>query len=106
MSPVGSRRAAASAWVSGPLTSLAITQLLLAVDLRRIWPEAQRLFGPFVVALLSTLLAVLLGAVLLKPWLQDNSTLLAGIYTATFTGGSLKLCVPSPGLCSRRSRCS
>lgn len=80
---------AASAWVSGPLTSLAITQLLLAVDLRRIWPEAQRLFGPFVVALLSTLLAVLLGAVLLKPWLQDNSTLLAGIYTATFTGGSL-----------------
>ena len=82
-------QAAASAWVSGPLTSLAITQLLLAVDLRRIWPEAQRLFGPFVVAVVSTLLAVLLGAVLLKPWLQDNSTVLAGIYTATFTGGSL-----------------
>ena len=82
-------QAAASAWVSGPLTLLAITQLLLAVDLRRIWPEAQRLFSPFVVAVLSTLLAVLLGAVLLKPWLQDNSPVLAGIYAATFTGGSL-----------------
>ena len=82
-------QAAASAWVSGPLTSLAITQLLLAVDLRRILPEAQRLFVPFVVAVVSTLLAVLLGAVLLKPWLQDNGPVLAGIYTATFTGGSL-----------------
>ena len=58
---------AAAAWVSGPLTSLAITQLLLAVDLRRIWPEAQRLFAPFVVAVVATLLAVLLGAILLKP---------------------------------------
>ena len=80
---------AAGSWVSGPLTSLAITQLLLAVDLRRIWPEAQRLFSPFVVAVVSTLFAVLLGAVLLQPWLQGNSTVLAGIYTATFTGGSL-----------------
>ena len=80
---------AAVNWVSGPLTSLAITQLLLAVDLRRIWPEAQRLFAPFVVAVVATLLAVLLGAVLLKPWLLGNSTVLAGIYTATFTGGSL-----------------
>ena len=79
----------AAAWVSGPLTSLAITQLLLAVDLRRIWPEAQRLFPPFVVAVVSTLLAVLLGAVLLEPWLQGNSPVLAGVYTATFTGGSL-----------------
>ena len=79
----------AAAWVSGPLTSLAITQLLLAVDLRRIWPEAQRLLPPFVVAVMSTLFAVLLGAVLLDPWLQGNSSVLAGVYTATFTGGSL-----------------
>tara|TARA_B000000565_G_scaffold158540_1_gene119951 strand:+ start:916 stop:2019 length:1104 start_codon:yes stop_codon:yes gene_type:complete len=82
-------QAAAAAWVTGPLTSLAITQLLLAVDLRRILPEAQRLFAPFLVAVVSTLSAVLLGAVLLNPWLQGNSPVLAGIYTATFTGGSL-----------------
>ena len=58
---------AAGSWVTGPLTSLAITQLLLAVDLRRIGPEAKRLFSPFVVAVVSTLFAVLLGAVLLQP---------------------------------------
>lgn len=78
-----------SGWVSGPLTSLAITQLLLAVDLRRIWPEARRLVIPFAASAISTLMAVLAGAVLFSPWLGAQSALLAGVFTATFTGGSL-----------------
>ena len=40
----------ASGWVSGPLTSLAIAQLLLAVQLERLWPDARKLFIPFVAA--------------------------------------------------------
>ena len=67
-------QAAAAAWVTGPLTSLAITQLLLAVDLRRILPEAQRLFAPFLVAVVSTLSAVLLGALLLMLTVQAVET--------------------------------
>ena len=32
-----------SGWVNGPLTSLAIVELLLAVELRRVLPDARRL---------------------------------------------------------------
>ena len=81
--------ARASSWISGPLTSLAIAQLLLAVDLRRIWPDARRLLLPFITAVLCTLIAVLVGALLFQPWLGSDAGLLAGVFTATFTGGSL-----------------
>ena len=80
---------AAAAWVNGPLTSLAIALLLLAVDLRRLWPEARRLLLPFVMAVLSTVAAVLLGGWLLQPLLGSGRGVLAGVFTATFTGGSL-----------------
>ena len=80
---------AATAWVSGPLTSLAIAQLLLAVRLRGLWPDARKLLAPFAAAVVSTVLAVLLGAWLLRPWLGEQGPVLAGLYTATFTGGSL-----------------
>ncbi len=79
----------ASGWISGPLTSLAITQLLLAVDLRRLWPDARRLVAPFAAAVVFTLIGVIAGAWLLQPWLGSNQAVLGGIYMATFTGGSL-----------------
>ena len=79
----------ASGWISGPLTSLAITQLLLAVDLRRLWPDARRLVVPFAAAIVFTLIGVIAGACLLQPWLGSNQAVLGGIYMATFTGGSL-----------------
>ena len=79
----------ASSWISGPLTSLAIAQLLLAVDLRRIWPDARRLLLPFITAVICTLIAVLVGALMFQPWLGSDAGLLAGVFTATFTGGSL-----------------
>ena len=80
---------AAAGWVSGPLTSLAIAQLLLAVDLRRVWPDARRLLTPFVASVLLTLVAVLLGGLVIGPWLGAERSVLAGVFTATFTGGSL-----------------
>lgn len=82
-------QAQAADWVNGPLTSLAIALLLLAVDLRRLWPDARQLLAPFLMAVLCTLLAVLLGGWLLQPLLGADRSVLAGVFTATFTGGSL-----------------
>ena len=79
----------ASGWVSGPLTSLAIAQLLLAVQLERLWPDARKLFIPFVAAVFSTLVAVLAGSWFLAPLLGEQAPVLAGLFTATFSGGSL-----------------
>jgi len=82
-------QAEAAAWINGPLTSLAIALLLLAVDLRRLWPDARRLLVPFLMAVVCTLLAVLIGGWLLQPLLGPGRSVLAGMFTATFTGGSL-----------------
>ncbi|WP_398328437.1 DUF819 family protein [Vulcanococcus sp.] len=82
-------QAEAAAWINGPLTSLAIALLLLAVDLRRVWPDARRLLVPFLMAVVCTVLAVLIGGWLLQPLLGPGRSVLAGMFAATFTGGSL-----------------
>ncbi|MBE9153424.1 DUF819 family protein [Cyanobium sp. LEGE 06113] len=81
--------AAAEALVTGPLTSLAIALLLLAVDLRRVWPGAQRLLQPFATAVLAAVLGTGLGAWLLGGRLGADLPALSGLFTATFSGGSL-----------------
>ncbi|QNI70382.1 DUF819 family protein [Cyanobium sp. NS01] len=81
--------AAAEAVVTGPLTSLAIALLLLAVDLRRVWPGAQRLLQPFATAVLAAVLGTGLGAWLLGGRLGADLPALSGLFTATFSGGSL-----------------
>ncbi len=79
----------AAGLISGPLTSLAIVQLLLAIDLRRVWPDARRLLTPFVAAVLLTLVAVLLSGLVMGPWLGDELSVLSGVFAARFTGGSI-----------------
>ena len=79
----------AAALISGPITSLAIVQLLLAIDLRRVWPDARRLLPPFVAAVLLTLIAVLLSGLVLGPWLGEPLSVLSGMFAARFTGGSI-----------------
>ena len=79
----------AVSWVNGPLTSLAIAELLLAVELRSVLPVARRLLLPFTTAVAGTLSAVLLVGVLLSGWLGQSWISLAGLFSATFTGGSL-----------------
>ena len=66
----------AAGLISGPLTSLAIVQLLLAIDLRRVWPDARRLLTPFVAAVLLTLVAVMLSGLVLGPWLGEPLSVL------------------------------
>ena len=79
----------AVSWVNGPLTSFAIAELLLAVELRSVLPDARRLLLPFIAAVAGTLLAVLLVGLLLSGWLGQSWISLAGLFSATFTGGSL-----------------
>jgi len=76
-------------WVNGPLTSYAIAELLLAVELRSVLPDARRLLLPFITAVAGTLAAVLLVGLLLSGWLGQSWISLAGLLSATFTGGSL-----------------
>ena len=80
---------AAVSWVNGPLTSFAIAELLLAVELRSVLPDARRLLLPFITAVAGTLAAVLLVGLLLSGWLGPAWISLAGLLSATFTGGSL-----------------
>ena len=79
----------AVSWVNGPLTSLAIAELLLAVELCSVIPDARRLLLPFITVIGGTLVAVLLIGLLLSQWLGQSWISLAGLFTATFTGGSL-----------------
>ena len=79
----------ATSWVYGPLTSFAIAELLLAVELRSVLPDARRLLLPFIAAVAGTLVAVLLVGLLLSGWLGQSWISLAGLLSATFTGGSL-----------------
>lgn len=80
---------AATAWINGPLTSLAIAELLLAVRLRELWPAARRLLPAFAASVVCTLAGVLLAGLLLHQQLTTALPQLAGLYAATFTGGSL-----------------
>ena len=79
----------AVSWVNGPLTSFAIAELLLAVELRSVLPDARRLLLPFLTAVAGTLVAVVLVGLLLSGWLGQSWMSLAGLLSATFTGGSL-----------------
>lgn len=81
--------AGVSGWVNGPLTSLAIVELLLAVELRRVLPDARRLLPPFLVSVLATVFAVLVFGWVIRPWLSEDASALAAVYTATFTGETL-----------------
>ena len=81
--------AAVSSCVSGPLTSLAIAELLLAIKLQTVLSRARQLLPLYGAALLATLTGVLIGALLLAGPLAEQRSILAGLYTATFSGGSL-----------------
>ena len=80
-----------SAWISGPLTSLAIAELLLAIRLKSLLQRARPLLLLFGLAVLATLVGVLVGAVALAQPLGDQRSELMGLYAATFSGGSLNL---------------
>lgn len=75
--------------VTGPVTSLAIAWLLLAVhvsDLRRAGPRMLAAFG---LAVAGTVAGAVLGGLLLGSALGDASWRLSGTLVGTYSGGSL-----------------
>ena len=75
--------------VQGPVTSLAIVWLLFAVDLKLLKKAGPAMLWLFLIAVVSTSLASLLAAFLFRGIFGDETWKLAGILTATYSGGGL-----------------
>jgi len=75
--------------IFGPVTSLAIVWLLLAVDLRDLRAAGPRMLAGFAVAVVATVAAALVAALLFSDVLGDRAWKLAGVMTGTYSGGSL-----------------
>lgn len=75
--------------ISGPVTSLAIAWLLLSVNLSDLKLAGPRMLAAFGLALVGTTLGAFIGAVALGPALGGDTWQLAGVFTGTYTGGSV-----------------
>lgn len=84
--------------VTGPVTSLAIVWLLLAVhvgDLRR---AGLPMLGGFGLALIGTAAGAFVGATIFGDVFGDRTWRLAGTFTGTYAGGSLNFVAVGRGL--------
>jgi len=77
------------ALITGPVTSLAIVWLLLAVDLGALAGAGPRMLAAFFLAVAATLVGALVASAALGGWLGDDTWRLAGVMTGTYSGGSL-----------------
>lgn len=75
--------------IAGPVTSLAIAWLLLSVNLGDVKRVGPRIFAAFGLGLAGTAAGAFAGAVALAPALGENGWRLAGVFTGTYTGGSV-----------------
>ncbi len=75
--------------ISGPITSLAVAWLLLSVDLRTLKLAGPRTLAAFALACAGTIVGAFLGALAFSSQLGDNTWRMAGVFTGTYTGGSL-----------------
>lgn len=75
--------------ITGPMTSLAIVWLLLAVDLRALSAAGPKMLGAFALAVVSTAAGALVAAAVLGSMLGEDTWRLAGVMTGTYAGGSL-----------------
>jgi uncharacterized membrane protein len=75
--------------VSGPVTNLAIAWLLLSVDLRALKQVGPRMLAAFGLAIVGTMVGAFVGAVAFSHELGENTWRMAGVFTGTYTGGSL-----------------
>ncbi|NND44604.1 MAG: DUF819 family protein [Xanthomonadales bacterium] len=79
--------APAFAMVSDMLVPAAIPLLLFKADLRRIFAESGPMLLAFFIGVAGALAGAMLGYVVLP--LGENAAQLAGVFTATYTGGSM-----------------
>lgn len=75
--------------VTGPITSLAIAWLLLAVHVGDLKKAGPRMLGAFGIAVFGTIVGVAVSTALLAGRFGDETWRLAGAFTGTYTGGSL-----------------
>jgi len=75
--------------IEGPLTSLAIAWLLLAVNLSDLKVAGPRMIGAFLLAAFGTGLGAFLGGILFAGHFGQDTWRLAGVFTGTYSGGSV-----------------
>ena len=75
--------------IAGPLTSLAIAWLLLAVNLSDLKVAGPRMIGAFLLAGFGTAVGAFVGALALAGSFGENTWKLAGVFTGTYSGGSV-----------------
>jgi uncharacterized membrane protein len=84
--------------IAGPVTSLAIAWLLLSVNLGDLKLAGPRMLAAFGLAVLGICIGAVVAAVTLGPILNGNGWLLAGVFTGTYTGGSVNFVAVGQGL--------
>lgn len=84
--------------ITGPVTSLAIAWLLLAVDLRDLKRAGPAMLTGFALAVVGTALGALVGALLFAGTFEENTWRLAGTLTGTYSGGSVNFVAVGRGL--------
>jgi len=84
--------------IAGPVTSLAIAWLLLSVNLGDLKLAGPRMLAAFGLAVLGIGVGAMVAAVVLGPTLNGNGWLLAGVFTGTYTGGSVNFVAVGQGL--------
>ena len=75
--------------VTGPVTSLAIVWLLLAVDLRDLAAAGPKMLGGFAFAVVGTIAGAVVAVWIFNDSLPEVGWKLAGVMTGTYAGGSL-----------------
>lgn len=75
--------------LTGPVTSLAIVWLLLAVDLKVLRTAGPRMLGAFFLAAAATATGAVVASLLFGGALGSLTWKLAGVMTGTYSGGSL-----------------
>lgn len=75
--------------IAGPVTYVAIAWLLLSVNLGDVKKVGVRMFGAFGLAVFGTALGAFVGAVVFASVLGENGWKLAGVFTGTYSGGSV-----------------
>ncbi len=84
--------------IEGPVTSLAIVYLLLNVRLADLKQAGPTMLGLFVLGGLGTALGAFTGALIFADKLGPITWKLAGVFTGTYTGGSLNFAAVGRGL--------
>ncbi len=75
--------------IEGPLTSLAIAWLLLAVNLSDLKVAGPRMMWAFLLAGLGTAVGAMVGGIVFAGSFGENTWRLAGVFTGTYSGGSV-----------------